>query len=162
MTIFWPLARLNNTKKKAVIKSAASAASAKGGCASSQLDHGLKSYAVWGGSADSRLVSGFSDCTPPYDGLPNSYIKCRFGPRQTKFTIFKSTVLGAWESNDVCSSGLCLCGATSGSCVATRCSAVVTSCAGTSACGLQSLSGWSPTIPIFLAVSATKAWNFKP
>ena len=49
-------------KKKAVIQSAASAASAQGGCASSRLDHGLKFYVVRGGCASSRLIHGFSDC----------------------------------------------------------------------------------------------------
>ena len=43
----------------AVIKSAASAPSAKGGCASSRLDHGLKFYVIQGGCAGSRLIHGF-------------------------------------------------------------------------------------------------------
>ena len=51
-----------NCEKKAVIQSAASAASAEGGCASSRLDHGLKFYVTRGGCASSRLISGFSDC----------------------------------------------------------------------------------------------------
>ena len=50
-----------NYEKVAVIKSAASAASAKGGCAGSRPDHGLKFYVIWGGCASSRLISGFSD-----------------------------------------------------------------------------------------------------
>ena len=45
-----------NCEKKAVIQSAASAASAKGGCASSRLDHGLKFYVTRGGCASSRLI----------------------------------------------------------------------------------------------------------
>ena len=45
-----------------MIKSAASAASAKGGCASSRLDHSLKFHVIQGGCASSRLISGFSDC----------------------------------------------------------------------------------------------------
>ena len=45
-----------NYEKIAVIKSAASAASARGGCASSRLDHGLKFYVIWGGCASSRLI----------------------------------------------------------------------------------------------------------
>ena len=49
-------------EKIAVIKSAASAASTQGGCASSRLDHGLKFYVIQGGCASSRLISGFSDC----------------------------------------------------------------------------------------------------
>ena len=48
-------------QKKAVIKSAASAASARGGCASSRLDHGLKFYGIQGGCASSRLVNNFLD-----------------------------------------------------------------------------------------------------
>ena len=35
-----------NCEKNAVIQSAASAASARGGCASSRLDHGLKFYVI--------------------------------------------------------------------------------------------------------------------
>ena len=49
-------------QKKAVIQSAASAASTKGGCASSRLDHGLNFYVFQGGFASSRLISEFSDC----------------------------------------------------------------------------------------------------
>ena len=52
----------NKPLKKAVIQSAASAASAKGSCASSRLDHGLKFYASRGGCASSRLINEFSDC----------------------------------------------------------------------------------------------------
>ena len=51
-----------NCEKIAVIKSAASEASAKGGCASSRLDHGLKFYVIPGGCASSRLISEFSEC----------------------------------------------------------------------------------------------------
>ena len=51
-----------NCTKKIMIKSAASAASAKGDCASSRLDHGLKFYVNQGGCAGSRLISEFSDC----------------------------------------------------------------------------------------------------
>ena len=40
----------------------ASAASAKGGCASSRLDHGLKFYGIRGGCGSSRLINEFSDC----------------------------------------------------------------------------------------------------
>ena len=54
-----------NCEKKAVIKSAASAASAKGGCASSRLDHGLKFHVIPGGCASSRLISELSDCDKP-------------------------------------------------------------------------------------------------
>ena len=36
----------NNYEKQAVIKSAASAASAQGSCVSSRLDHGLKFYLI--------------------------------------------------------------------------------------------------------------------
>ena len=50
-----------NCEKIAVIKSAASAASAQGGCASTRLDHGLKFYVIRGGCASSRLISEFSD-----------------------------------------------------------------------------------------------------
>ena len=50
-----------NCTKKAVIKSAASAASAQGGCASSRLDHGLKFDVTRGGCASSRLIHEFSD-----------------------------------------------------------------------------------------------------
>ena len=49
-------------KEKAVIQSAASAASAKGGCASNRLDNGLKFYVIQEGCASSRLISEFSDC----------------------------------------------------------------------------------------------------
>ena len=60
LTKFWPLAQLKIAKTKmAVIQSAASAASARGGCASSQLDHGLKFYGIQGGCASSQLISGF-------------------------------------------------------------------------------------------------------
>ena len=54
----------NNCKNIGVIQSAASAASARGGCASSRLDHGLKFHSIWGGcaSASSRLFHEFSDC----------------------------------------------------------------------------------------------------
>ena len=58
--IFWPLARPKHAKK-AVIQSAASAASAKGGCASSRLDHSLKFYVIRGGCGSSRLIHGFSN-----------------------------------------------------------------------------------------------------
>ena len=51
-----------NYEKKAVIQSAASAASTQGGCASSRLDHGLKFYVIPGGCAGSRLISEFLDC----------------------------------------------------------------------------------------------------
>ena len=44
-----------------MIRSATSAASARGGCASSHLDHGLKFYVIQGGCASSRLISEFSD-----------------------------------------------------------------------------------------------------
>ena len=46
-----------NYEKKAVIKSAASAASAKGGCASSRLDHGLKFYVTQGGALADDLLT---------------------------------------------------------------------------------------------------------
>ena len=49
-----------NCEKKAVIQSAASAASTRGGCASSRLDHGSKFYVIRGGCASSRLISEFS------------------------------------------------------------------------------------------------------
>ena len=65
LTISWPLARPKIAKKIAVIQSAADAASAKGGCASSRLDQGLKFYVNRGGYASSRLISEFSDCEPP-------------------------------------------------------------------------------------------------
>ena len=45
-----------------MIQSAASAASAQGGCASSRLDHGLNFYVNRGGCASSRLIHEFSDC----------------------------------------------------------------------------------------------------
>ena len=61
LTFFWPQARPKIVKKKAVIQSAASAASAKGGCASSRLDHGLKFYVIQGGCASSRLSDESSD-----------------------------------------------------------------------------------------------------
>ena len=61
MTTFRALARPTITKKT-VIKSAASAASAQGGCASSRLDHVFKFYRIRGGCASSRLISEFSDC----------------------------------------------------------------------------------------------------
>ena len=48
--------------KKNVIKSAASAASMEGGCASSRLDHGLKFYVIQGGCASSRFINEISDC----------------------------------------------------------------------------------------------------
>ena len=51
-----------NCEKKAVIQSAASAASARGGCTSSRLVHGLKFWLIWGGCASSRLISRFSGC----------------------------------------------------------------------------------------------------
>ena len=56
-------------RKEAVIKSAASVASAKGGCASSRLDHGLKFHEKRGGCASSRLISGFSDCEHQLPGM---------------------------------------------------------------------------------------------
>ena len=40
-----------------MIKSAASAASTRGGCASSRLDHGWKFYVIWGGCASSWLIT---------------------------------------------------------------------------------------------------------
>ena len=46
-------------ENKAVFNSAASAASAKGGCASGRLDHGLKFHVIQGGCASSRLISEF-------------------------------------------------------------------------------------------------------
>ena len=52
--------------KKAVIQSAASAASAQGGCASSRLDHGLE-------SREAVLAADlweFSDCDRPQARLP--------------------------------------------------------------------------------------------
>ena len=45
-----------------MIQSTASAAAAKGGCASSRLDHGLKCYVIPEGCTSSRLIHGFSDC----------------------------------------------------------------------------------------------------
>ena len=62
LAICLALARPKKLKKTAVIKSAASVASAKGGCASSRLDHGFKFYVIQGGCASSQLISGFSDC----------------------------------------------------------------------------------------------------
>ena len=61
-TIFLGASAPKNCAKKAAIQSAASAASAKGGCASSRLDHGLKFYVTRGGCASSRLIHRFSDC----------------------------------------------------------------------------------------------------
>ena len=61
-TIFLAASAAKNCKKRAVIQSAASAASAQGGCASSRLDHGLKFYEIRGGCTSSRLINGFSDC----------------------------------------------------------------------------------------------------
>ena len=58
---FLAASAVKNCKKHAVSKSAGSAASTKGGCASSRLDHGLKFYVIWGGCASSRLISEFSD-----------------------------------------------------------------------------------------------------
>ena len=52
----------NHNNKIAVIKSATSAASARGGCASSRLDHGLKFHLIRGGCASSRLINEFSGC----------------------------------------------------------------------------------------------------
>ena len=60
--LFLAASAAKNCEKKAVIQSAASTASAKGGCASSRLDHGLKFYVIRGGCASSRLISEFSDC----------------------------------------------------------------------------------------------------
>ena len=54
--------RFQTSSQNATAVSAASAASAKGGCASSQLDHGLNFYGIQGGCASSRLISEFSDC----------------------------------------------------------------------------------------------------
>ena len=48
--------RAQKNNKKAVIQSTTSAASARGGCASSRLDHGLRFYVIWGGCASSRLI----------------------------------------------------------------------------------------------------------
>ena len=64
----------NKFEKRAVIQSAASAASAKGGCASSRLDHGLKFYVIRGGCASSRLISEFSDCAS-IDEISQSRVK---------------------------------------------------------------------------------------
>ena len=69
-----------NCKKMAVIKSAASAASAQGGCASSRLDHGLKFYVIQGGCASSRLINGFSDCVSSTRSGPlqeHFHLSCR-------------------------------------------------------------------------------------
>ena len=61
--VFWVLGLVFGCLDlKAVIKSAASAASGKGGCTRSRLDHGLKFYGIQGGCARSRLISEFSDC----------------------------------------------------------------------------------------------------
>ena len=55
----------NNCRNKHdVINSAASAASARGGCASSRLDHGLEFYVIRGGRASSRLIPEFIHCFP--------------------------------------------------------------------------------------------------
>ena len=54
--IFLAASAANNSEKIAMIQSAASAASAKGGCTSSRLDHGLKFYVIQGGCASSRLI----------------------------------------------------------------------------------------------------------
>ena len=62
--IFWPLAQ-SKMYTVAVIQSAASAASARGGCASSRLDHGLKFYVIQGGCASIRLNDKFSDSAIP-------------------------------------------------------------------------------------------------
>ena len=58
-------------QKKNVIQSAAIARprSAKGGCASSRLDHGFKFYVSPRGCASSRLISDFSDCGALSSGL---------------------------------------------------------------------------------------------
>ena len=66
-----------NCEKIAVIQSAASAAFAQGGCASSRLDHGLKFYVIPGGCASSRLINGFSDCE-------QSVAKLRYPENQTR------------------------------------------------------------------------------
>ena len=62
----------NCQKKTVVIQSAASAASVKGGCASSRLDHGLKFYVIRGGCASSRLIHRFSDCAEPEEEFKTS------------------------------------------------------------------------------------------
>ena len=55
--LFLAASAAKNCKKQAVIQSAASPASARGGCASSRLDHGLKFCVIQEGCA-----SEFSDC----------------------------------------------------------------------------------------------------
>ena len=67
---FWAASAAKNCTKKTVIQSAASAASAKGGCTSSRLDHGLKFYVVPGGCASSRLINGFLDYVPALKECP--------------------------------------------------------------------------------------------
>ena len=57
---FWPLARPKIAQKKAVIQSAASAASTRGDCASSRLDQGLDVWRVqkafWSGEQRSSVT----------------------------------------------------------------------------------------------------------
>ena len=58
---FLAASETKNCEKEAVIKSAASAASTQGGCASSRLDHGSKFYVIRGGCASSQKIVKMSD-----------------------------------------------------------------------------------------------------
>ena len=72
MTFFWPLARPKIAKKN-VIKSASSAASPAGGCASSRLDHGLKFYVIRRGCASSQIFTELSDSVPWFSFLTSPW-----------------------------------------------------------------------------------------
>ena len=79
--------------KKAVIKSAASAASAKGGCASSQLDDGLKFYVNQGGCASSRLIHEFLDSALSKRSLANPTLLAVFPRLLLGWILQKSLIL---------------------------------------------------------------------
>ena len=84
-------------KKKTVIQSAASAASAKGGCASSRLDHGLQFYVIREGCASSRLINELSDCVHgPKRQTSIDFLKFRgyFLAAVLNFPFFFSQALG--------------------------------------------------------------------
>ena len=64
-----------------MIKSAASAASAKGGCASSRLDYGFKFYVIQGGCTSSRLIHPHQRCGYSDSPFARIYFFYTAGPR---------------------------------------------------------------------------------
>ena len=86
-----------------MIKSAASLAFAKVGCASSRLDHGFKFYIVRRGCASGRLISEFSGGgasfvshqAPRSENLMFSFLAARAAKKYTKQLVVGQ--LGRWR-----------------------------------------------------------------